>query len=334
MSDVVQLAEGSGASVGERSAAPPFVIGLVNNMPDAALQATELQFRRLLEAAAAGRRVELHLIALPEVPRGPVGQRLLQGRYEGPELLQRIAFDGLIVTGTEPRSPRLDQEPYWESFVALVDWAREQTVSTIWSCLAAHAAVLRLDAIERRRFPDKLFGLYECPAPGGHVMSAGLGVGRRVPHSRFNDLPEEQLRGAGYEILARTDAIGADFFIKEYRSLFVFLQGHPEYDRHALMREYRRDVGRYLSAEREAYPNLPHGYFDAAVRDELTTFARRAVAARDPGLLTQFPKVDDGCPPHEAWRTDADRIYANWLTLIEQRRDRVLRAAAVPSLPG
>jgi homoserine O-succinyltransferase len=321
---------GGATPLGDRADRSAFVIGLVNNMPDTALQATEQQFRRLLEAGAGGRKVELHLIALPEVVRGPTGLRLMEGRYHGPELLQRMDFDGLIVTGTEPRSPRLDQEPYWDSFVALVDWARDNTVSTIWSCLAAHAAVLRLDGIERRRFPDKLFGLYACPAPGAHAMSAGLGAARRVPHSRFNDLPEEQLLRAGYEVLARTDAIGADFFVKECGSLFVFLQGHPEYDRHALMREYRRDVGRYLSGERDAYPNLPHEYFEPAALADLTAFAQRAIAARDPAMLAQFPRVDEGCPPHEAWRTDADRIYANWLTLIEQRRscashgDRVL----------
>jgi homoserine O-succinyltransferase len=331
----VAIAHGEGSvGIGQHEGPPAFVIGLVNNMPDAALQATEQQFRRLLEAAAAGRKIELHLIALAEVPRGPVGQRLLEQRYEGPDILQRVAFDGLIVTGTEPRSPRLDQEPYWDSFVALTDWARDHTVSTIWSCLAAHAAVLRLDGIERRRFPEKLFGLYACQAQVRHAMSDGLGAGRRVPHSRFNDLPEEELRRADYEVLARSDATGADFFVKEYGSLFVFLQGHPEYDRHALMREYRRDVGRYLSGERDAYPNLPHEYFDATVRAELAAFAGRALATRDPGLLAQFPRVDEGCPPHEAWRTDADRIYANWLALIEQRRACVSRDARVPARHG
>lgn len=305
-----------------RAGGPDFVIGLVNNMPDAALQATELQFRRLLEAGAGTRSFDLHLISLPHVPRSATGLRLLEGRYHGPELLQRIAFDGLIVTGTEPRSPRLDDEPYWDEFAALVDWAREHTVSTIWSCLAAHAAVLRLDGIERRRYPEKLFGLYACPADAAHPMSAGLSAARRVPHSRFNDLPEERLRGAGYDVLSRTDAVGADFFVKEYESLFVFLQGHPEYDRNALLREYRRDVGRYLSGEREALPRLPHEYFPPEAAARLEEFACRAVAQRDAALLAEFPAVEDSCPPHAAWRDDADRIYANWLDLIERRRHR------------
>ena len=45
------------------------VIGLVNNMPDAALEATETQFRTLLEAAAGPSPVRLRRSYLPEISR-------------------------------------------------------------------------------------------------------------------------------------------------------------------------------------------------------------------------------------------------------------------------
>ena len=50
-------------------------IGLINNMPDAALDATERQFRGLLDAAADGLAVRLTLYTLPEVPRTDFGRR-------------------------------------------------------------------------------------------------------------------------------------------------------------------------------------------------------------------------------------------------------------------
>jgi homoserine O-succinyltransferase len=306
---------------------PALVIGLVNNMPDAALQATERQFRQLLESAADGRRLELHLIALPEVPRGAAALRIIERSYEGPDALRRLRFDGLIVTGTEPRSPRLDGEPYWGAFAALVDWAREHTASTVWSCLAAHAAVLHLDGIERRRYPQKLFGLFDCAARPGHELCAGLSAARRVPHSRFNDLPEESLRRAGYDILARADLVGADFFVKDAGSCFVFLQGHPEYDRLALLREYRRDLGRYLSGERDAPPALPHGYLTPAGCAQLEAFVERARTRRDPKLLIEFPKVDEECVERGAWRADATQIYENWFKLLEARRKPLVALA-------
>ena len=44
-------------------------IGLINNMPDAALEATERQFIDLIRAAARDTVVRLLLFAIPEIPR-------------------------------------------------------------------------------------------------------------------------------------------------------------------------------------------------------------------------------------------------------------------------
>src|SRR2546429_6417390 len=42
-----------------------------------------------------------------------------------------------------------------------------------------------------------------------------------------------------------------DMFVKELNSLFVFFQGHPEYEATTLLLEYRRDIKRFLRRERE-----------------------------------------------------------------------------------
>jgi hypothetical protein len=41
----------------------------------------------------------------------------------------------------------------------------------------------------------------------------------------------------GYEVLARTDDTEVDTFIKQESSLFLFFQGHPEYESDTLYRE-------------------------------------------------------------------------------------------------
>jgi hypothetical protein len=46
-------------------------IGLVNNMPDAALDATERQFIALVRAASPDVIVRFKLFSVPEVPRAP-----------------------------------------------------------------------------------------------------------------------------------------------------------------------------------------------------------------------------------------------------------------------
>src|SRR5207249_1656767 len=58
-------------------------IGLINNMPDPALQATERQFVALLGAAADGLGVRLRPYALPEVPRTEWGREYVTRFYAG-----------------------------------------------------------------------------------------------------------------------------------------------------------------------------------------------------------------------------------------------------------
>src|ERR1700733_6720951 len=115
-------------------------IGLVNNMPDAACEATERQFLDLMRAATGDVVVRLKLSAIPDGPRAQETRRELATRYRDIAELWDTPLDGLIVTGTEPKAANLRDEPYWPALSAVVDWARENTASTIWSCLAAHAA--------------------------------------------------------------------------------------------------------------------------------------------------------------------------------------------------
>src|ERR1700731_5189740 len=56
-------------------------IGLVNNMPEAALEATEQQFLELLGAAAGDSWVHLRFFSLPGVPRSERGRSYLSQSY-------------------------------------------------------------------------------------------------------------------------------------------------------------------------------------------------------------------------------------------------------------
>jgi len=296
------------------------VIGLVNNMPDGALKTTERQFRELLASAAGDLPVRLRLFSLPEAVRAEASRAYITDHYEEFDALWTSRLDGLIVTGTEPRTARLADEPYWQSLTKLIDWAEENTVSTVWSCLAAHAAVYYLDGIGRQKFPEKLSGVFDCARAGAHSILAGAPDAWRIPHSRSNDLPMKALTAAGYEILSASALAGADMFIKQRKSLFVLLQGHPEYDPDSLLREYHRDVGRFLRSERDAYPQMPQGYFNATAAAALTAFRERALIERHVDLLADFPAVDVHSPAARAWRPQALLIYANWLSLLAKSR--------------
>ena len=136
-------------------------VGLVNNMPDAAMRATELQFARLLKEAAGSLDVRLRLFSLRSIPRGELARSRMEGFYADAAFLQAANIDALIITGAEPAAADLRDEPYWAALAHLIDWAEIGTISTLFSCLAAHAAVLHLDGIARRTLPAKLSGIYD-----------------------------------------------------------------------------------------------------------------------------------------------------------------------------
>jgi homoserine O-succinyltransferase len=298
-------------------------IGLVNNMPDPALDATERQFRALLRAADDV-TVNLTLYTLPEVPRTDFGREQVS-RYSDLRDLWKSHHDGLIVTGTEPRAADLKDEPYWESLTRVLEWAENHTYSTILSCLAAHAGILHIDGIARRPLGDKRFGVFECVRVADHPLTAAAPSQLQMPQSRWNEVPEEALLACGYRVLTRSEGAGVDAFVKQRKSLFVFFQGHPEYEATTLMLEYRRDIGRFLRRERETYPPLPHGYFDEETAEALSALRERALRDRREELLAEFPTAMAARNVTNTWRTTGESLYRNWLRYIgAQKQQRAL----------
>ncbi|WP_322514434.1 homoserine O-succinyltransferase [Rhodopseudomonas palustris] len=294
-------------------------IGLVNNMSDAALRATERQFARLLEVGAGDRPVRLHCFSLPSVQRSPAARHRIDSLYAGIADLGHTKLDGLIVTGAEPRAATLREEPYWDEMRALVDWAEANTRSTIWSCLAAHAAVLHLDGIERQRLPKKCSGIYAGERLQDDPLLAGLLAPMKVPHSRLNDLPADRLAASGYEVLTQARDAGVDVFVRRGRSRFVFFQGHPEYDVASLQREYLRDIGRFLTGERDAYPEIPVDYFDIETEAALNALRVEAEAGRDPALISRLPHLALRAGIADDIEAAATTIFRNWLDSLAGR---------------
>ena len=300
------------------------VIGLVNAMGGEARAPTEGRIRALLAAASPTREVALRCFTLT----GPSAATA--------QALRAAGLDGLIVTGAPSVAARLRDEPAWPALARLVDDAAEQALPTMWLCMAAHAAVQRLDGIERRRLPVKLVGLMACARTGGaHALTAGLPQRWRVPHSRYNAVAEESLVACGYRILSSSAEAGADVFTRQVvtggrAARFVFCQGHPEYDAQALLREYRRDVARFLAGEAAPYPGVPRHCFSAATRTALAGFQASATRDRSIALMDQFPSAACAAELREGWSPVATRLYANWLADLAPHTQH--RAGAMPAL--
>jgi homoserine O-succinyltransferase len=207
-----------------------------------------------------------------------------------------------------------------------MEWAERHTYSTVWSCLAAHAALLHIDGIGRRPLSGKRFGVFECARVSDHHLTATVPVRLRMPHSRWNEIPEDALKACGYRVLTRSQDAGVDAFVKPRKSLFVFFQGHPEYEADTLLREYRRDIGRFLRRERDTYPSMPQSYFDEGTVDILTALRERAVCDRREELLADFPTALTASKVTCTWQSAAVCVYRNWLQYLCAQKDRRLRA--------
>jgi homoserine O-succinyltransferase/O-acetyltransferase len=309
-------------------------IGLVNNMPDGALETTEQQFVSLLNAASQDFTVNLSFYSLPGISRSASAQKHIDEHYKSADSLWDTELDGLIVTGKEPVAANLSDEPFWNSFVNLLEWAREKTYSTIWSCLAAHAAVLCMDGIPRVRNSQKYSGIIDSTRTAEHPITANLPDHFKLPHSRWNGLPESELIRAGYEVMFRADGAGVDCFVKQEESLFLFIQSHPEYQLETLLLEYRRDVARFLRGETSIYPNVPQGYFDQPVSQELADLQREAATRPHEetmarlGLLLSTDGLENG------WHTAGTILYRNWLQHIShEKRSRIQERHAEVLVP-
>jgi homoserine O-succinyltransferase len=301
-------------------------VGLINNMSDEALKATERQFISLLNSASEGMPIHLSLYTLPDIPRNELSCRHIASHYADIEDLWESELDGLIVTGREPLAANLMDEPYWGSFTKTLDWAQENVHSTIWSCLAAHAAILHLDGIGRTKGKEKFFGIFECARGVDHPLTAGTPSRLKLPHSRWNGVSEDELTSCGYSVLTKAERAGVDTFIKQQKKLFVFFQGHPEYESDTLLREYRRDIGRYFKGETHRYPSLPQNYFHSDTADALATLQQRAISDGGGGLLTGLSAALENSSVENTWRTGAASIYRNWLAYICRQKEKALRS--------
>jgi len=142
-----------------------------------------------------------------------------------------------------------------------------------------------------------------------------------IPHSRWNEVKAESLAANGYEILTQSASAGVDLFTKEKKkSLFVHFQGHPEYNTRTLLKEYRRDIKRFLRKERETFPSSPHNYFDAAATERLSGFQKNAMIDPREEVFAAFPEAAVALGIRNSWSDSAAVVYRNWLKYLTSKK--------------
>ncbi len=314
-------------------------IGLLNMMPDAALAATERQFFRLIGESNQIAQFYLHPFTIDALPRGPEGLAHVERYYEHFDDIRDKGLDALIITGANVTQPDLAREPFWEPLIEVIDWAWENVTSTLCSCLATHAVMQFRYGQTRRHLGFKRWGVYPHEVVDrGHPLVNGVNTRFDVPHSRFNEISRAQFEDAGVHVLVESEEAGVHLAVSEDRFRIVFFQGHPEYDTISLLKEYKREMVRFVRGQRDDYPPVPVDYLplqSQAILEEHRDRLLTAIARGEPE--PPFPEPLLATRLDNTWHDSAEAIINNWIGTVYQLthidRHRPFRDGVDPDNP-
>ncbi len=299
-----------------------FRIGLLNLMPDAVLQATERQFMRLV-AGYVNADVYVYPCAVATEHRGEAAQAHIAQYYESFESLQCRGLDALIVTGADPRDDDMTREPFWKPMMDAIAWARHDECPVLCSCLAVHAVLHVYFDTHRVLLPKKRWGVYpHRPIESEHLLVKGVESGWAAPHSHRYDVSREQMEQVGVRVLVHGDEAGVYLAVSDDQSPFVFFQGHPEYDAHSLLKEYKREVSLYFDGSRSDYPPFPENYFPVESLATLENYKRQLLEAKQLGLTQpEFPECELKHSLTNCWAASGERVFHNWMRQIQLSKE-------------
>ncbi len=295
-------------------------IGVLNMMPDAALAATERQFFRLVGESNPIAQFYMHPFTLAELPRGEQASTHIERYYDSFDQIRAGGLDALIITGANVSHPDLSQEPFWEPLRAVFDWAQHNVTSVLCSCLATHAAMQFQHGKKRHALPAKRWGVFpHTVIRPAHPLVNDVNTRFDVPHSRFNNISAEQFQEAGLHVLVESNEAGVHLAVSPDGFRVVYFQGHPEYDTVSLLKEYKREVQRYVAAERNDYPPFPENYIKPRDQAILNEYRQRLDAARASGKAgPDFPEDLVAGRIENTWHDAAEGIVGNWIGLVYQ----------------
>jgi len=295
-------------------------IGLLNMMPDAALAATERQFFRLVGESNQIAQFHMHPFSIPELERSPEGKQHVEKYYESFEQIKQEGLDALIITGANVTQPDLSRELFWEPLKEVMGWAYENVTSTLCSCLATHAAMEFLYGQKRYALPEKKWGVYRHKViDRTHPLVNDVNTLFDVAHSRFNEISKQQFESAGLRVLAESKEAGVHLAVSKDLFRIVYFQGHPEYDINSLLKEYKREVNRFINRSRDDYPPFPQHYFSEQVKAILNEYQDQvhdALAKKQ--VAPEFPEKIIAPLLHNTWHDTAEAVINNWIGKVYQ----------------
>ncbi len=304
-------------------------IGLLNMMPDSALEATERQFFRLVSACNQIAQFHVHLFTVEGLQRGPEAKAHIEKYYESFDKIKQDGLDALIISGANVTHPHIPEEDFWQPLTEVFDWAKKNVTSILCSCLATHALIHYCYGIERTPLATgKRWGVFAHKLlDRRHPLVAEINTRFDVPHSRYNEIFQKDMEENGLKVLAISEQAGVHLAVSPDGFRIVFFQGHPEYDEISLMKEYKREVIRFFHGERKDSPPFPENYFNPEAQKILRDYNKHVIEAKNLGReLEDFPEQQIIENLDNTWRDTAKAVINNWLGKVYQitNKDRRL----------
>lgn len=230
----------------------PLKVAILNLMPNK-LETEEQLFRVLSNSPL---QIEVDLIRTETYQSKNTSQEILKQRYRYFSELDGEKFDAFIITGSPIERMEFEEVAYWEELTKIFDYVRENVYSTLFLCWSAQAALYYYYGIEKKRVPEKIFGIEEFEVLHKGPLVQGFDTYFRAPQSRYTFVPQEAVQVVDNLILyAGSERSGAQLVASEDHR-FVFMAGHLEYDIDTLDKEYRRDEKKGL------HTAVPFDYYE------------------------------------------------------------------------
>jgi len=255
----------------------PLNLLILNLMPTKIV--TETQLLRKLSNTPV--QIKVELLRTASYQSQNTDEDHLESFYTTFEQVRQRNFDGMIITGAPVENLEFDQVDYWPELCDIMTWSRTHVHSTLHICWGAQAGLYFHHGVPKHTLPQKLFGVYEHQVlKPSSPLFRGFDDVFYVPHSRYTEVWEEDIRKVPALELISTSPEAGVYAVKTQDSRQFFIMGHSEYDPDTLAKEYWRDVGRGLNIA------VPAHY---------------------------FPNDDPGQPPVVRWRSAGQLLYTNWL---------------------
>ena len=298
------------------TALPSVKIGFLNMMPDTAITATERQFLRLV-GASSDVNCYFYPFTIKGVDRSEQAQEYIDQFYTSYEKLKKLSLDAIIITGANVSQPLLQNESFWPELVKVLQWAKTNVCSVLCSCLATHAAVKIFYDIDRQHLGDKCWGVFEHKVLNSeHALMRDVEAEMKMCHSRFNDIPKALFEERNIDVLINSEQAGVQLAAEKDNSI-IYFQGHPEYDDISLLKEYKREVSRYISGEINDYPPVPLNYFNAQAMECVAQYQSKVEhAGNKRAMLELFPEEVMREFITNPWKRSASQIFANWISFV------------------